>query len=525
MNANGLKVSAEELALRQRSISISEFFAKNRHLLGFDNPTRALLTAVKEAVDNSLDACEEAGVLPEIIVKINEITEERFRVSVEDNGPGIIKQQIPNIFGKLLYGSKFHILKMARGQQGIGISAAALYGQITTGKPITIISKTSPDKPAYYYEIIIDTNKNEPVISKEDTVEWQVEHGTRVEIEIGARYVKGNRSVDDYLKQTALVNPHAKIIYTPPGTNGEIIYERSVEKLPPEPRAIKPHPYGVELGNLIKLLQSSKSRQLSAALQNEFSRVSPRVAKEICMRAGISENASSKRIAQQEIEKLYKAINETKIMNPPTDCLSPIGEQNIIAGIKANIKGEFYTAITRLPAVYRGNPFQVEVGLVYGIPDYPQDEYIILNRYANRVPLLYQAGACVISKAVSSTNWKNYGLQQAKDSLPIAPMFLMVHIASVWVPFTSEAKEAIAHYPEILRECELALQEVGRRLAIFLKKRQRAEYDIKRRSIFERYSDEVSISLASLTGQNREKIKKDLLAIVKTLTKDGELEA
>src|SRR5512140_1508856 len=192
-------VTAESMAAKQRDISVSEFFAKNRHLLGFDSPRKALLTAVKEAVDNSLDACEEARILPEIEVRIevagglkaveaapakaeakdgdkaaeapkgpSVAQAERFIVTVTDNGPGIVADQIGRIFAKLLYGSKFHRLRMSRGQQGIGISAAGMYGRLTTGKPVKIISRTSDQKPAYLYEVHIDTRKNEPIIHKKD---------------------------------------------------------------------------------------------------------------------------------------------------------------------------------------------------------------------------------------------------------------------------------------------------------------------------------------------------------------------
>src|SRR5881296_2539727 len=158
------RVTAEAMAAKQRDISVSEFFAKNRHLLGFDNPRKALLTAVKEAVDNSLDACEEASIVPEIWVHIETTGVNHFKVGVQDNGPGIVKKQIPLIFGKLLYGSKFHRLRMSRGQQGIGISAAGMYGMLTTGKPVKIISKISPRKPAHYFELQIDTKRNQPEI-------------------------------------------------------------------------------------------------------------------------------------------------------------------------------------------------------------------------------------------------------------------------------------------------------------------------------------------------------------------------
>ena len=180
---------------------------KNKHLLGFDNPRKALLTTIKEAIDNSLDACEDARTLPDIIINVKDLGVDRFEVVVEDNGPGIIKQQIPNIFGKLLYGSKFHKLKCSRGQQGIGISAAAMYGQLTTGKPITIISKIQKNKPAHYYELQIDTKKNEPQIVTEQIVDWDKDHGTKIKIVIEAKYQKGKQGIDEYIKQTALLFP------------------------------------------------------------------------------------------------------------------------------------------------------------------------------------------------------------------------------------------------------------------------------------------------------------------------------
>ena len=524
------RATAEDLARGQREISVSEFFAKNRHLLGFDNPTRALLTAVKEAVDNSLDACEEAGVLPDIRVEIQARAEDRFHILVEDNGPGIVRAQIPKIFGKLLYGSKFHAMKQARGQQGIGISAAGLYAQITTGKGVTITTRTGPNKKPHLFELFLDTAKNEPVIVRDEEGKWDRPHGTRIEMELEARYVKGEKSVDEYLAETALANPHVELTYLAPTGNGNgkekpepVVYKRSSKLLPEQPRSIKPHPYGVELGVLIKMLQSSRSRNVKGCLQSDFSRVSPRIARQICEKAGLSEKARPRRIARQEAEKLYRAIQKTKIMAPPTDCLSPIGEEQILNALKANVTAEFFSACTRSPNVYRGNPFQIEVGLAYGIEGYPADQTAILNRYANRVPLLYQPGACVISKATLTTDWKNYGISQSRGALPTGPMLIMVHMASVWVPFTSEAKEAVAHYPEIIKEVRLGLQECGRRLSQHMSRKRKAEYEVRRRSIFELYIEELSRSLNGLTKCGRDRIKNDLLKLAKKITKKGEM--
>ncbi|RJP68521.1 MAG: DNA topoisomerase VI subunit B [Candidatus Abyssobacteria bacterium SURF_17] len=489
------KETAETLAKKQREISVSEFFAKNRHLLGFDNPKKALLTAVKEAVDNSLDACEEAGILPEVEIWITSTGEDRFVISVRDNGPGIVKSQIPNIFGKLLYGSKFHTLRMARGQQGIGISAAGMYGLLTTGKSMKIISRVSPRKPAHYYEIQIDTRKNRPEIIEDNEVEWGYERGTVVEIELEARYQRGRQSVDDYLAQTAIANPHVTLKYVgPDGT--EVQYARATEQMPPSPRLIKPHPYGVELGVLIRMLKETKQRSLLAFLRSDFSRVTPRVAAEICEQAGLSEKANPARIAREEADKLLAAISQTKIMSPPSDCVIPIGEELIKKGLAQVIEADFYEACTRPPAVYRGNPFRIECGVAYGRGG--SEELATLLRFANRVPLLYQQSACSIHKAVVTTNWRSYGLSQSRGALPQGPVAIMVHIASVWVPFTSESKEAIAHYPEILKEMRLALQECGRKLAQHLRRRKREAEEHTKRTYIERYIPHISEALKEI---------------------------
>src|SRR5437588_89285 len=279
-------VTAESMAAKQRDISVSEFFAKNRHLLGFDNPRKALLTAVKEAVDNSLDACEEAGIVPEVWVHIEATGPNRYKIGVQDNGPGIVKKQIPLIFGKLLYGSKFHRLRMSRGQQGIGISAAGMYGQLTTGKPVQIISRTSARTPAHYFEVQIDTKKNEPRILEKKQIDWEYQRGTQVTIEVEGRYQKGRASVDEYIEQTIIANPHVKLTYfTPEGETKE--HPRTYHELPPSPREIKPHPYGIELGTLIKMLQDTKSHWLSGFLSSDFCRGSQALAQDICKTAAL----------------------------------------------------------------------------------------------------------------------------------------------------------------------------------------------------------------------------------------------
>jgi len=536
-------VSAIEMGARQREISVSEFFTKNRHLLGFDNPRKALLTCVKEAVDNALDAAEEAGILPDVVVKVEVVPTSgtapppsqatRFRVTVVDNGPGIVRHQIPPIFAKLLYGSKFHRLRMSRGQQGIGISAAGMYAQLTTGKPVQIISRTGPRAAAHFFEVSIDTKKNEPRIFESKKIEWEVERGTQVTLEIEGRYQKGRASVDEYLEQTAIANPHVDLVYHTP--EGEIRkFSRTIEELPPQPREIKPHPYGIEFGMLLRMLHDTRSHSLAGFLASDFSRVSPALAEEICKTARLRPGARPRDVHGADAEALYRAIQSTRIMAPPSSCISPIGERAILHGLYKQIKGDFYTAVTRPPAVYRGNPFVIEAGLAFGkgpeaaaaveAPAAPlaegeehddDGELARVIRYANRVPLLYQQSACATYKAVLETAWRNYGIAQSRGALPAGPMVIFVHMASVWVPFTSESKEAIADYDEIRKEIKLALQECGRRLGVFLRRRERAKSEFRRRNIFELYIEEVAEACARLKGGRfpKERLKRRLLEI------------
>jgi DNA topoisomerase-6 subunit B len=507
--------NAATMAVRQREISISEFFTKNRHLLGFDNPQKALLTAVKEAVDNALDACEEAEILPDLAVEVIEVGENRYRIAVEDNGPGIVRQQIPRIFGKLLYGSKFHRLKQQRGQQGIGISAAGMYGQLTTGLPIRIISRTGPRKPAHLFQLIIDTKKNTPVVQKDTTIEWDARHGTRVEIELEAVYKKGRRSVDDYVEQTALANPHASIRYTTPKDEPRV-YERVSEELPNPTREIKPHPYGVELGILMRMLKETRARHLRGALTGDFSRVSAAVAEQICDAAGVSGDTNPRRITAAQAELVYRAIPKVKIMAPPTACLTPIGDELIQAGLEERMGADFCTAVTRPPAVYRGNPFQVEIGLAYG-GALAADDLAQVYRFANRVPLQYQQSGCAIFKSVLSVDWKKYGMQQSRGALPTGPLMLFVHVVSVWVPFTSESKEAVASYPEITRELRLGLMEAGRRLGAFVRRRKRVADEAKKRAYIEKYIPAIGEALQEildLTNRQRDRAVGNLKQIL-----------
>jgi DNA topoisomerase VI subunit B len=516
------KSIAEEMASKQRDISVASFFEKNRHLLGFDNKRKALMTVVKEAVDNSIDACEEASIMPEISIELIDLNNDKYRIIIEDNGPGIVKKQIPPIFAKLLYGSKFHKLSQSRGQQGIGISAAVMYSQLTTGKPVKITSKTK-GKQAHYFELHINIANNKPEIIKDEEFDWSKEHGTKIELDLEGSYIGGSQSVDQYLKETAIVNPHVTIIYTNPKAE-QLIFARATEKQPDKTVEIKPHPYGIELGMMLRMLKDTESRTLSSFLMSDFSRVGTGTAKTICENASILPNTKPREISREMGEKLMQGIKDTKIIAPPTNCISPIGNAELEKGLKKEIQAEFYCSVTRPPSVYRGNPFIVEAGLAYG-GEQRADKPITLMRFANRVPLLYQQGACATNKSVTGTNWRSYGLSQSNSSLPVGPLSIVVHIASVWVPFTSESKEAIAHYPEIIKEIKLCLQEIGRKLGSYVHKKKRVLAEGKKRDYIKTYIPHVAATLKEIIGlkdTDEEDIKNHLSEILEEHR--GELE-
>jgi DNA topoisomerase-6 subunit B len=576
---------AEELAKKQRAISVTEFFEKNRHLLGFDNKQKALLTCVKEAVDNSIDACEELGhiqernkenvTLPEVVVEVkamsdnyqllNEkqnvaqlmvqkniytllykgksetkqirggkvvfrfegqeftITENNdrvvatvngtqltlkkaapiFSIKVRDNGPGIISSKIPDIFGRMLYGSKFQSMKQGRGQQGIGIHSAVLYSQLTTGKPATIISKIKSQKKAVMMKVQINITKNEPEVLEKGEADFPYEHGTEIELEIEGIYISGGKSIDEYIRRTALVNPSTAIYYTNP--NGEkIVYKRVSNKLPKEAVSIKPHPQGLEIGIFMRILKNSTERTLKTVLEKELSRVSSVVAESTIKSVGLDPKIKPAEVDRTQANSILKALQSLNLMRPQTDCLSPIGTDELEKRMKAEFKPEYVKAVSRRPDVYRGMPFQIEAAVAYG--GEIKNERATLLRYANKIPLLFDSAACAITQSFLSVDYSHYGIK-VENKVPIGNMVFLVHLASVWVPYTNEGKTAIASYPVITKEIKLALQELVRTMSLFLNKRHRSALFAERIGLFDKYGAELAFSLSKLVNIDEKKIQ------------------
>jgi len=475
-------VDARDISNKQKQIAISEFFEKNKHFLGFDSLQRSLITAVKEAVDNSLDACEEARILPEIKVEINRLKGDDVELISQDNGPGIPRDAIENVFGKFLLGSRFHAIRQTRGQQGIGITGVVMYAQLTTGAKTRVVSKIASESSAVFVELGLDTRKNKAIKSKERREVWaepltgeEIVHGLKISTIMKAKYQRGKQSVHQYLKMTSIVNPHATISLIVRGKDGEIIEEamwpRTSERLPRVVEEIKPHPHGIQLGTLQRMLRESEQIKMTSFLRHNFSGVSVRAAKEILSISDVEESKNPKRVNSDDAKKLIEAFQRVKLLPPPTDCLSPIDDLLIKKGLSKAIDSRFASTVTRLPAVSQGNPFQIEVGLVFG-GDLTSDGPIEVLRFANRVPLMYQQGGCALTKAIESIDWKRYGLEHpGGKGLPKGAAAVLIHLASTNVQFTSEAKEAVSDNEEVFDEIRKGLLEVGRGLKNHLKKK------------------------------------------------------
>lgn len=696
---------AEELAQSQREISIAEFFEKNKQMLGFGSDARGLVTAIKEAVDNALDATEEIGVKPNLHVEIQD-KEDFYTVIVEDNGPGITKAEIPNVFGKLLYGSRFHKREQNRGQQGIGISAAVLHSQMTSGNPARITSRSKGEQQTQYYELTIDTDKNEPNIRAEKEVEWDKEHGTRIELDMSAN-MRARTQLHNYIKYTATVNPHARITFTEPSMDGVNVYERDAKAdLPEETEEILPHPHGIEFGTLRQMLQQTDSYSVSGFLQNEFTRVGQTsadnvldnfrdihfgrevswelieqddtslahqvklavvnksrdeveafgnaVAENINTQSPVSytdivdivndvaenieneyntrfgstvrnksiktsweyltenretdlhelvQQATSRRkdgevidvmatelanefvtdtetneekythdrLKQKQLETIVKnaakrtetetgtrfgdtaqeniidslterlktvkedidnlskfkknremaqsllqAMHETDLMAPPSKCLSPIGENNILRGLKKEFNADFYTSATRSAEVHSGDPFIAEAGIAYGGEIKTKGAETL--RFANRVPLVYARGGCATTKVVKRINWRNYGLDQPGGSgIPKDPVIIMIHVASTNVPFTSESKDAVADVENIKDEVERALREAARSLKSHLKQQRSRRKQKEKENVISQILPEMAAKLSNITNEETANIGQSLAGIMNNI--------
>ncbi len=485
---------------RYRAISPSEFFYRNREIAGFSNPAKALYQAVRELVENALDATDTHGIYPSIKVSIDKVdsSEEMYSITVEDNGVGIPPNHIPQAFGRVLYSSKY-VLRQTRGMFGLGAKMVVLYGQITVGKPVEVTSATRGSSKVYSYKLMIDIAKNQPIILEESVYpnisKW---NGTIVKVYLKGDWTRAKTKVLDYIKRTAIVTPYAELMFKDP-ENNIYIYERVTNKMPKPPKEVKPHPRGIDLQSLKDMIERSRSKTLKEFLMEEFEGVGERTAEGIVRSAGFRLNQSIKKMSLDDLKKLLDAIaNYKDLRRPSADHLSPIGEELIKIGLQNIFNPEFVDAVTRKPIAYEGHAVIIEIGIAYGgiVPEAPFPEEILLLRYANKIPLLYDEGSDVSFKVVSSIDWKNYGVEFPSR------LAVLTHVCSTKVPYKGVGKESVADVPEIEREIENGLRELARRLRIYLNRKKKLEEEMRRIYTFLKYIPEVSRGLSILYTTN-----------------------
>ncbi|MEM4311608.1 MAG: DNA topoisomerase VI subunit B [Nitrososphaerales archaeon] len=467
-----------------KEISPSEFFYRNRELAGFTNPVRALYSAVRELVENSLDACELAGILPDIYLKIGLLDGYKdkpdprpYLLKIVDNGPGIDPKFVPNSFGKIFYGSKY-LLKQSRGMFGMGGKMAILYGQITTNRPVKVYTSTD-GKIAYNYQIMIDIKENKPVILEKSTSDAQGKRGTSVELCLEGDYQRAYPKIKEYLTQTSLVSPYANIFFVD-AEDRVTVYERSTNLMPKSPTETKPHPYGVDFETLRRLVKESSQENLMNFLSKNFHRVGSRIAKKFLEKYNFDPKRDPKKLSDEEILGLSKALHSYgEFLQPDASCLSPLGEEILKAGIQRNLNPEFLAIAIREPSAYLGFPFVVEVALAYGGEKIPKG--ISLYRFANKIPLLYDESSDVSWKVIKELDLSRYNVR------PDMALAFIVHICSIKVPYKTLGKEFIADIPEIEREIRNGIRDVLRKLNQYLSRKRFMEKTKRKANIYAKY--------------------------------------
>lgn len=514
------------------SSSTAEYFAKNLQQVGFSSPAKAVLTTLKEAVDNSLDACEEAGILPDINISIEKLgpgaskNTDLVQIVVEDNGPGLDPDDLAKVFGEYLASSKFGRGRCSRGQQGIGISAATTWAQLTNASGVRVMSKTKNMRKAVSAIIDVDIKGNRGVLKKKETLDWEKSHGLRVEFRIDGRVVlNGDGGLLTYLEGTTLVNPHMTINYKLMEQEPANI-PRVANSVPEIPPATLPHPHTMKLGEFMTHAGLFGKITLENFLKKGFSRVNEGTIKEM-VKKGLPKGMLSKNlsaISEDEYKKIYTALHETELIAPSTKSVLTVGEEGLSKSIQRLGEVDFFSVQTRKPRICDFKPVVVEVAIARfknrATADGEQGPVQLL-RFANRVPLQFDKGACAITKSVESVNWRSYGLNQPKDSLPMGPYVFAVSVTSPFIKFKNASKETIDGGDDLVDEIRRALMQAGQKLSRHI----RAEYkaaDLERKiSHIEKFGPILVEKLAAIVSAPKSRVERAEAGLQKLLGRDA----
>lgn len=510
--------------------STAEYFAKNLQQVGFSSPLKAVLTTLKEAVDNSLDACEGAKILPELEIEVKKVgtgstkNTDLIKIVVEDNGPGIDGDDLAKVFGEYLASSKFGRGQCSRGQQGIGISAATTWAQMTNAKGVQVISKTKNMRKAVSAQVDVDIKTNTGILRNKETLDWKKTNGTRVEFLMDGRIqLNGDGGLQTYIEGTVLVNPHLTVTYKL-GDQEKATIERVSNESPQIPEATLPHPHTFKLGEFITHSHLYGKISLSKFLKTGFSRISDQSIKDF-VKNGMPKALVEKQLTamnEEDFKKVFTAVQATELMAPSTKSVLTVGEDALSKSISRLGEVDFFSVMTRKPTICDFKPVVVEVALARFINRGAEGEPVQLLRFANRVPLQFDKSGCAITWAIESVNWKSYGLTQPKDSLPQGPYVFAVSIVSPFIKFKNASKETIDASDELVEEIRRALMQAGQKLSRHIKHEMK-EADLERKlAHIEQFGPILVEKLVSISGANASRKKKAEEGLRKILGRDSD---
>ncbi len=511
--------------------STAEYFAKNLQQVGFSSPLKAVLTTLKEAVDNSLDACEQQEILPDLEIEVIKVgtgstkNTDLIKIVVEDNGPGIDADDLAKVFGEYLASSKFGKGQCSRGQQGIGISAATTWAQMTNAKGVQVVSKTKNMKKAISAQVDVDIKTNTGIVKNKEMIDWKNKtNGVRVEFLIDGRMqLNGDGGLLTYIEGTALLNPHVAMRYKL-ADDGWKKTDRVSTISPDIPEATLPHPHTFKLGEFITHSTLYGKTALSKFLKTGFSRISDQSIKDF-VKAGMPKNLVEKPVSalsDEEFKKVFQAIQATELMAPSTRSVLTVGEDSLSKSINRLGKVDFFSVMTRKPTICDFKPVVVEVALARFIDRGDEQSPVQLLRFANRVPLQFDKSGCAITWAIESVNWKSYGLGQPKESLPFGPYVFAVSVVSPFIKFKNASKETIDASEELVEEIRRALMQAGQKLSRHIKSEMK-EADLERKlAHIEQFGPILVEKLVLLAGANDTRKKKAEEGLRKILGRDSE---
>ena len=463
----------------------SEFFRKNKQMLGFTGKIRSLTIVFHELITNSFDAAEEAGILPEINIDLKRVDKEHYILTHSDNGPGIPEDYIMKVYCTMFAGSKFRNIQ-SRGQQGLGCSGCVLLSQMTTGEPARVIScyEENGELKGVNMKFKMDVKKNKGMLMEKEYI--KPEHtGVCIQLHFkDVSYSLSEQGAFEYIRRTMIANPHAKITFRDPSGH-KYIFKRAAEIVPVLPKEVLPHPKGVSADDILFMAKHTDKRRYKSMLTTSLSRMSNKRVAEIEEMTGIDMNKRPKDMKWAEAEAIVDAFQKMKFMAPPSNGLIPIGSEQIEKGMKQILKPEFVATLTRKPVTYKGGvSFIVEAGIAYGgdagriVNEQRKSE---IMRFANRVPLTFDQGSCAITEALKSIDWKRYGLKDLDNT----PLTLFVNLISTQVPYLSTGKQSISPEPEIVHEIGQATMKLARKLQKHLRSKKAAKEKAMRSKVFE----------------------------------------